>query len=430
MKTLKIIIIALFISSSMFSQNIDNLSNIKKRKLLNIEIISTAGLKYDGIFISTDDTKTVFYNNTNKNFLSIDNNDIYEINLKQKYTFGKSFGHNMIGATVITSALIMPIFNGDAIMIPPSFIVGFASTIFGIPASLITSGLTRNRNHINIDYIIDKDNSFEIIKPLLQKNNNAFFLKNDKIMKEIISKKDTFILKKRIKPMYNKHPLYVNKFHLFMGTTATFDNIEDEFSKVIKTSDFNSKIYDNSLTTARYNAGLSMNIKDNMRLYLEYVSKNSMEQVTGRTIDVDGIAIESSYSILGGGMEYVFKPTNKLFLKKYEFSLKAGLANNFLNYKIWFERAFSETDNQDNYLDHYQIKETKYNIPSIDFGGSFNYSISRNISFKASLIGSAMMPQQFESIEDVSVNGNKISTGEIKVNIISFKPMVGIEFSL
>jgi len=40
------------------------------------------------------------------------------------------------------------------------------------------------------------------------------------------------------------------------------------------------------------------------------------------------------------------------------------------------------------------------------------------------------MSQKFESIEDVSVNGNKISTGEIKVNIISFKPMVGIEFSL
>lgn len=430
MKILKLITIALLINSSLFSQSIDSLSNVKKRRMLNIEIVSTAGLKYDGIFISTDDTKTVFYNNTNKNFLSIDNNDIYEIELKQKYTFGKSFGHNMIGSTVIASALIMPMFNGDAIMIPPSFIVGFATTIFGIPASLITSRLTRNRNHTNIDYIIDKDNSFEIVKPLLQKYNKAAFLKGDIVLKDIISNKDTALLKKRMKPLENTHPLYVNKFHLFVGTSATFDNIENEFSKVIKTSDFNSKIYDSSLTTARYNVGLSMNIKDNMRLYLEYASKNSMEQVTGRTIDADGIAIENSYSILGGGLEYVFKPTNKLFLKKYEFSLKVGLANNFFNYKIWFERAYSETTSQDDYLDHYQIKEKKYNIPSIDFGGSFNYYISRNISFKASIIGSAMMPQKFESIEDVSVNGDKVSTGDIKINIMSFKPTIGIEFSL
>ncbi len=427
MKTLKIIAIALLINSSLFSQSIDSLSISKKRRMLNVEIVSTAGLKYDGIFISADDKKTVFYNKTNSNFLSIANNDIYEIKLKRKYTFGKSFGYNMIAFSIISSELIMPLFDGDAIMIPPSFLVGFASTLFGVPTSLLVSKYSRNRDHIDIDYVIDENNSYDIVKPFLQKNNKTFLLKNVDTIKEIISIKDTLSLKKRLKPQLNKHPLYVNKVHLSLGTSATFDNIEKEFIENLKSSDFNDKIYDdNNFTTSRFNIGLSLNLKDNIRLYSQYASKNSMSQIGGRTIADDAVYLESYYSTLGVGIEYVFKPTNKLLLKKYEFSLKAGIENNFLDYKIWYSRADSETNSQT----YYKIVNKKYNIPSIELGGSFNYYISRNMSFKASLVGSAMLPYKYEGIEDMSVSGDKVSTGEIKVNVFSFKPMIGIEFSL
>jgi len=427
MKTFKIIAIALLINSSLFSQSIDSLSISKKRRMLNVEIVSTAGLKYDGIFISADDKKTVFYNNTYKTFFSIANNDIYEIKLKRKYTFGKSFGYNMIGFAIISSELIMPLFDGDAMMIPPSFFVGFASTLFGVPTSLLISKFSRNRDHLNIDYVIDKNNSYDIVKPFLQKNNKTFLSKNGDTIKEIISIKDTLKLKKRIKPKLNKHPLYVNKVHLLLGTSATFDNIEKEFSRNLKVSDFNDKIFDDhGLTTARFNVGLSLNLKDNIRLYSQYASKNTMTQIGGRTIADDGIYLESYYSTLGVGVEYVFKPTNKLLLKKYDFSIKAGIENNFLDYRIWYTRAYSEANPQT----YYKIINKKYNIPSIELGGSFNYYISRNMSFKASLIGSAMLPFKYEGIEDVSVNGDKISTGEIKVNVFSFKPMIGLEFSL
>jgi len=430
MKILKIIVIALLINSSLFSQSIDSLSKNTKRKMLKIELVNTEGSKFKGVFISSDKEKTIFYNEGLNNFYSIANNDIYKLKLSNKQSFGKSFGNNMIGAAMITTAAMMPMFDGEAIMIPPSFIIGVATTIFGIPASLITSSLSRNKDIINIEYIIDENNKIDIVKPILDKNNQSAFLNKEPEIKNIESERNIMSLNKIRKPLLKAHPLYVNRFHFSAGTGIVFSNITKQFKANLSNSDFSNGIgtrNDYNPYAMSVNLRLSMKVKVNIRTYLSYNSSSEFIQASGQTDTEDRLYINNSFSTLGFGAEYVFKPVKRVFAKKYEFGLNVGLSNNFYDYKIWYTSEYLKNTPSEYYLAI--VEEQKYNIPSVEFGANASYFISRNIAFQTSITGSMMMPYEMAKMESFSVTNEPVSSGDLKVNIFSITPVLSISYS-
>jgi len=432
MKILKIIAIALIINSSLFSQSIDSLSKNTKRKMLKIELVNTEGSKFKGIFISSDKEKTIFYNEGLNNFYSIANEDIYKLKLSNKQSFGKSFGNNMIISTAIATAVTMPMFDGEAMMISPQFIIGVLTTIFGIPASLITTGLTRDMDNVNIEYIIDEKNTINDVMPILEKRNKSKFLKEDSEVKKIVTKKNIVALEKIRNPFSYKHPLYVNRFHFSTGSSIVFSNLGNQFKDNLISSDFNSVIRPEKTYipyAMSYNLGISVNIKNNIRAYARFNGSSEYTQISASTEKgTDRINVENKFSTLGFGAEYILKPVNRVFSKRYELGLNAGFSNNFYDYFIWSYHdhildapVYSRTD-------VFRLKE-KHNIPSVELGASFNYYISKNISFQASITGSLMIPYEMTKLECFSVTDAPLNSGDMKVNIFSIISVLGIAYS-
>jgi len=432
MKTLKVLTLALLINSSLFSQSLFHIDANKKRLMLNIELINNEGNEYNGIFITSDNEKTIFYNTNSSSFYSMNNKDIYKIKLNQKHSFGKSFGTNIIYSGIAATIATIPIFaTGDAIMIGPEFFIGFFTTVGGVPISLLSSRLGRNINHAKIDYIVDENNAINLLQPIFQKNNNSKFLKDDTKIINIPSNINDSVLKTIAKPSSYYHPLHENKVHFSAGLSTLYCNIGSQVKSGLKEYDFNQDVHNSSYdfsNSISLNLKLSYLVKNNIRVYAMYNSTNEFANVYGKTNTEEIVMITNEIYTFSTGAEYVFKPVNRLFVKKYEFSVNAGLAiNDYSNNMIWFRKKHIVEGHS---IYDYGIEESMYyKIPSIEFGGNLNYYISRNLSFKASIIGNVMLPKRMQNFEYTSVTNETVSTGDYCINLFSITPTFGIDIS-
>lgn len=417
-----VITVLVLINSTIFSQ--ENKQIISK-KAVKIEIIDISGKKHEGYLRYADSVKVLFVKQDVKNIFSIDKEKIFKIKLSKKRGFGNAFASTLAGASAVIMIITLPMDTG---MLPPIFVSAVFETIFGVPASLISGTVFRNNDKIGIDYIVDGEKGkYKNMIPVMKKYSINKIISDSIEISVLSPERHPVELKKIIQPPLFKSPISFKILHATSGFGYEFNNFKYQIGRNLATSDFDSGIdYSYVGMYFFYKYGLSISFNPNFRGYINYTGSTHTE-VAAKRNNQDHVNYSLKANTFAVGATYVFEPINRSFLKRYEFSVSAGLAFSSVENSYYFHHTDLNVSGNSYGSDRFDLKNS---LQAIQLGGNFDYYVSKSISLNFGIDANIMLPYQIPELKFALETGETGTTNNLKINLLTIHPTFGISVHL
>ena len=299
-----------------------------------------------------------------------------------------------------------------------------------------------------IDYIINGDDKeYQKIVPYLQKN-NIFYKKKTKNVRDLIPSKDisvkdtvtvndTVIVPEIINPVAEKtktekikkpkpykHPDYFQKFHFassFLIQLTQNYSLKNAFTA----SGYKITETDRSIFP---NFEFAYSVTKNIRPYISYLPYaefyyRSQSNTPAGSLHISIIDEVSSFSV---GTYYIWKPTDNLFLHRYEIYASGGLK--LFNHK-YSSNIWRSSDDPDYNIDWMWI-DKEFGLSGLNFTGGASYFISKSFAATAcvslDITDSKMINEHSVSF----ANGTTATLNKYKFNMSALYFTIGLQVHL
>ncbi len=432
MKKILIISMFIFISVFIFGQNTfkeRHLQKIKKEQAVKVSVWDISGKKYSAYLWYADSSQIILSSrkDTAENLVQYKADAVYRLKITHKTNFKQRYWNSFkIGEGIVFPLTGMIYSQGEAIMVPPSFMIGVYTIILVAPGSLLTAAV-RSKD-VNIDYIVDSDiTEFRKSNAFLKKRMLCDSMPNNSVVQENKSLKNSDALSKIDIPNIGIHPNYLTVMHFYAGINYSPYLIHSFLNHQLAKSSFSHEQNSNiNSTNMIFNCAFNLKNKIRIKAGFETHKKNFSFGIH-RDANDDSNYFKFSYQnnfYINLGADYVFNPVNLMMLNKSQFSAGAGLVFS----EFYIEGEDYDRENNTGLIYYYSSK--RVNMFGFKLNVSYNYFINQHISLQAN-IGTYIMPNY--SFNDVSYTGahnEDLYIKNIKLNASDIFFNGGIAFHL